>query len=205
MGQTKSSKPSKTSKRLELRQKRQRNQRLAYLGWGLGAVILLGALVYFFMNANRPPLGAEYATTGANDHVAETQPLPPYSSDPPTSGTHYPTWWQAGFYDENSPEVTNFAFPAGYLVHNLEHGYVIFWYNCTLVTTEQCDTLKSDLRSVMDEANDYKVIAFPWSSTDVPVVATSWGRMLKMQTFDSELAAQMIQRNRNHAPEPNAQ
>jgi hypothetical protein len=150
-------------------------------------------------------MGETFPTSGNNDHVAENQPLPPYSTDPPTSGTHYATWWNAGFYDETSPEALNFPFPAGYLVHNLEHGYVIFWYNCTLLSPEACATLKSDLRTVMDEVNNFKVIAFPWTTTDVPVVATSWGQLLKMETFDPELAAEIIQRNRNHAPEPNAQ
>ncbi|GAB4579133.1 MAG: hypothetical protein Fur0022_18710 [Anaerolineales bacterium] len=167
--------------------------------------LLLGSLIFLIWYTNQPLLGEKFSTTGANDHVAENQPLPPYSSDPPTSGTHYPTWWQAGFYDETSPEATSVPFPAGYLVHNLEHGYVIFWYNCALLTPEACETLKGDLKKVMDDVNNFKVIAFPWTTIDVPVVATSWGQLLKMETFDAELAAEMIRRNRNHSPEPNAQ
>lgn len=196
---------SKSTKRTERRQRRQQAQNTARLGWGAGLLVVLALVAYLLWSANRPLLGEKFETTGANDHVAENQPLPPYSSDPPTSGTHYPTWWNAGFYDETSQEASSFPFPAGYLVHNLEHGYVIFWYNCTLLTPEACATLKSDLRTVMDEVNNFKVIAFPWATTDVPVVATSWGQMLKMETFDPQLAAEMIQRNRNHSPEPNAQ
>lgn len=197
--------PDKTSKRDELRKKRQREQRSAQLGSGGGIILVLGVLGAILWYANRPLLGDEFPVAGANDHVAENNPLPPFSTDPPTSGTHYPTWWDAGFYDETSSEATTVAFPAGYLVHNLEHGYVIFWYNCTLVTPEACTTLKSELRTLIEEANYFKVIAFPWTTTDVPVVATSWGQMLKMESFDAELAAEIIQRNRNHAPEPNAQ
>jgi len=194
----------KISKRDERRKKRQREQRTSQLWWGGGIVLVVGLLGLFLWYSNRPLLGEEFPVTGENDHVAENNPLPPYSTDPPTSGTHYPTWWQAGFYDETSQEATSVS-PAGYLVHNLEHGYIIFWYNCTLVTLEECETLKSELRAVIEEANSFKVIAFPWTTTDVPVVATSWGHLLKMETFDPELAAEMIQRNRNHAPEPNAQ
>jgi hypothetical protein len=195
----------KTSKRDERRKKRQQEQRKSQLWWGGGIILVVGLLGLLLWYTNRPLLGEEFPVTGENDHLELSEPPPLYSTDPPTSGRHYPTWWQAGFYDETSPEVTNFPFPAGYLVHNLEHGYVIFWYNCTLVTPEECATLKSELRTLIEEANNFKVIAFPWTTTDVPVVVTSWGRMLKMETFDPELAAEMIQRNRNHAPEPNAE
>ncbi len=193
----------KTSKRDDRRKKRQHEQRASQLWWGGGIVLVVGVLALLFWYANRPLLGDNFPTTGEDDHVDDGQPIV-YSTDPPTSGTHYPTWWEPGFYDETSPEATNFPFPAGYLVHNLEHGYVIFWYNCALVTPEACTTLKSNLRAVIETANNLKVIAFPWTTTDVPVVATSWGQMLKMETFDPKLAADMIQRNRNHAPENNA-
>jgi hypothetical protein len=159
---------------------------------------------YLIWNATRPLLGEEVSVSGESTHTPENNPLPPFSTDPPAAGTHYPTWWEAGFYEENSPEATSVPSPAGYLVHNLEHGHVIFWYNCTLVITEACETLKNDLRAVIEEANNFKVIAFPWASTDVPVVGTSWGRILKMETFDASLALEFVQRNRNHAPEPNA-
>ena len=39
------------------------------------------------------------------------------------------------FFDENTYE-----FPEGYLVHNLEHGYAIFWYNCDLLSAEECSS-----------------------------------------------------------------
>jgi len=194
----------KTSVREERRKKLQRQQRTSQLWWGGGIALVVSLLGFLIWYTNRPLLGEEIPVTGESSHVPENNPLPPFSTDPPTSGTHFPTWWEAGFYDENSPEVTGVASPAGYLVHNLEHGHVIFWYNCTLVTPEECDTLKGQLRTVIEGANTNKVIAFPWATTDVPVVATSWGQMLKMGTFDPQLAAEMIRRNRNHAPEPNA-
>jgi hypothetical protein len=36
------------------------------------------------------------------------------------------------------------------------------------------------------------------------VVLTSWGKLMKMETFDSDLATAFVQANRNHAPEPDA-
>lgn len=193
-----------SSLRIERRKKRQRQKQLTRLWWGLGAFAVLALVGFTIWISARPSLGEEIPATGENSHVPENSPLPPFSTDPPTSGTHYPTWWEAGFYDEDSPEATSVPFPAGYLVHNLEHGYVIFWYNCTLLSAEACASLKAELRDLIEKANHFKVIAFPWTTTDVPVVATSWGRLLKMEQFDRTLAEEMIRRNRNRAPEPNA-
>ena len=89
-------------------------------------------------------------------------------------------------------------------MHDLEHGYVIFWYNCSTLTGDECDTLKSQIKGVMDEKNNFKLIAYPWEKTDVPLVLTSWGRLLKMPTFDRKAALDFISRNLNHAPEPMA-
>lgn len=122
-----------------------------------------------------------------------------YNSDPPTSGLHYASEAEAGFYDENI-----YAYPAGYLVHNLEHGYVIFWYNCDLLDEAGCSDLKSQIRSVMDDLGGVKLIAYPWNSIDAPVTMTSWGRVQKFETFDTEQAKAFYRANLNKAPEPNA-
>jgi hypothetical protein len=56
----------------------------------------------------------------------------------------------------------------------------------------------------MDDAGNLKVIAFPWNSIEEPVVMTSWGQMLRMESFDPATALQFIRTNRNRAPEPQA-
>jgi hypothetical protein len=56
----------------------------------------------------------------------------------------------------------------------------------------------------MADENNFKVIAFPWPSIDVPVVMTSWGRILRMESFDPQVAQNFVQNRRNKAPEPNA-
>ncbi|MDZ4284196.1 MAG: DUF3105 domain-containing protein, partial [Patescibacteria group bacterium] len=53
----------------------------------------------------------------------------PYTSNPPTSGPHYPDAIKAGVYDEPVAEE--------YLVHNMEHGHVILWYHCPVETPAQ--------------------------------------------------------------------
>src|SRR5262245_21191422 len=52
-----------------------------------------------------------------------------YGTDPPTSGNHYPEPQDGGFFDH---EIA-----AGYLVHSMEHGGVIIYYNPATVTNDQ--------------------------------------------------------------------
>jgi hypothetical protein len=138
-----------------------------------------------------------------SNHVPVGEDPGPFTSNPPTSGPHYDAPLDAGFYDETAAFEVG-PYPEGHLVHNLEHGYVVFWYDCETLNEDECSALKSQLREVMNSARNIKVIAFPWTSIDVPVVATSWGRMLEFESFDTELALRFVQSNRNKAPEPRA-
>ncbi|MES0361880.1 MAG: DUF3105 domain-containing protein, partial [Anaerolineales bacterium] len=63
---------------------------------------------------------------------------------------------------------------------------------------------KSEIKGVMGEINNFKVIGFPRNSIEAPLVITSWGRMLPFDTLNSDQALDFIRRNRNRAPEPNA-
>jgi hypothetical protein len=136
-------------------------------------------------------------------HVAEGTDPGPFNSDPPTSGKHYATPAIAGFQEVGDLESFG-DFPAGYLVHSLEHGHVIFWYNCDVLSEAECEDLKDEIKQVMGRVGDFKVIAFPWPSIEEPVVLTSWGRLLRFEEFDAEIAEQYVKNFRNQAPEPNA-
>lgn len=127
----------------------------------------------------------------------------PYNSDPPTSGRHYASEFDAGFFDEADLAGLP-AYPEGYLVHNLEHGYVIFWYNCAVWGEAGCEPLKSGIQNVMAEFGGVKLIAFPRASLRVPLAMTSWGRLQEFKSFDAELARRFVRANRYHAPEPDA-
>jgi hypothetical protein len=163
----------------------------------------LGVVVWGILAPNLRPEIGEAAEELAAGHVIEGEDPGPFNTDPPTSGAHYAADLEAGFYEE--ADITGFgSYPEGYLVHNLEHGYVIFWYNCDLLSETECSELKAEIRDVMDRENYFKVIGFPWSSIDVPVVMTSWTRSLSFDAFDTELARQFVRTYRNQAPEPHA-
>ena len=198
-----------TKERIRARRRQERVR--GYLIWGgLAAVAVLG--IGGVVLRARQQAGGEQVpipevepvpTAESFSHVPEGTDPGAYNSDPPTSGHHYPTPVYAGFYDEEQAADFN-PFPAGYLVHSLEHGYVIFWYDCAELQSGNCEDLKADIQRVMRRVGDYKVIGFPWPSIDVPVVMTSWGRLLRFEQFDPALAEAFVRNNRENpdlAPE----
>jgi len=190
------------SSKTKREQRRERNQRqkltsnLIWGGIGAGVIAILGFIVW---QGVRPAAGESVSIMTSSPHIDKDTDPEQYNSDPPTSGKHYPEEATAGFYDSN-----DYTYPAGYLVHNLEHGYVIFWYNCDLLDETGCSELKSQIRSTMDELGGVKLIAYPWTSLDVPLVMTSWGRLQRFEKFDAEQAKAFYRANLNKAPEPNA-
>lgn len=189
------------SKRQRIREERRRSALRTRLIWiGVGVVILVGA-AFLILPALQPSVGEAAAIMPDTTHVEAGEDPGPFNTDPPTSGRHYASEYEAGFYEAGDPE-TQEPYPEGFLVHNLEHGYVIFWYNCDVLGDGSCEELKTDIRQVMDAVDNFKVIAFPWDSIDEPVVMTSWGRIHRFERFDTRLAEQFVERNRNKAPEP---
>lgn len=194
------------SKRQQLRERQKRKKARTNLMWGaLGVIIVATVGLYFWQTTQSPAPVGEVVEIPANasDHIPEGEDPGPFPSNPPAGGHHYATEMDAGFYDENSSQA-QLPYPAGYIGHSLEHGYVVFWYNCASLSGENCNTLRSEIKAAMADAGGTKLIAFPWPSLDVPVAMTSWGRLQRFTTFDPKLASAFIQANRNQAPEPNA-
>jgi len=196
-------KMSHKTRREKLRQRRRLERFRSYSLWiGIAAIGLVIAGVLIWPSVT-PVVGEAVPVMESSAHVPEGEDPGPFNTDPPSSGRHYAADLEAGFYDEN--DAQGYApFPEGYLVHNLEHGYIIFWYNCEWVGEKACSQLKDQVREAMDKVDDFKVIAFPWTSIDVPVVLTSWGKMQRFENFDVDAAVEFVQANRNKAPEPQA-
>lgn len=180
------------------RQQKKLKSTLIVLGIAAAVIGVVGFIVF---KGNVKPIGTSVAVE-RNDHIPDGDPVDS-PSDPPTSGSHYANPMPAGFYTVDSPEYLA-GDQDGYLIHSLEHGYVIFWYNCDLLDQQSCDTLLNNIKTVMDEFNGFKLIAFPRPSIDTPLIMTSWGQMQKFKSFDADLAAKFIKVNQPLAPEPEA-
>ncbi|MBI5354023.1 MAG: DUF3105 domain-containing protein [Chloroflexi bacterium] len=179
---------------------RQRKQKLrSGLTWGGIGVVVLAIIGLVIWQGVRPAAGESVQIMVSDPHIPVDSDPGQYNSDPPTSGRHYAEEARAGFFDNN-----NYQFPAGYLVHNLEHGYVIFWYNCDLLDESGCTNLKEQIKTTIDDLGGVKLIAYPWPSLDIPLVMTSWGRLQRFETFDAEQAKAFYRSNLNKAPEPDA-
>lgn len=196
-----------TRKQIEAARRRKERTRsiLIYGGIGLAVLVVVGLIILGVRNSSASnSLMGDPVTVTSRAHVDPSKDPGPYNSNPPAGGQHFPTTLPTKFYEES--DVASLPpYPQGYLVHNLEHGYVIFWYNCSTLSTAKCDSMKQDIRDVMAQFGGTKLIAFPWPSQDVPLAMTSWGRILKLNTPDTKTMAQFVKSNRYQAPEPNAE
>ncbi len=76
-------------------------------------------------------------------HVDVGTDITSWDSNPPSSGEHYPIW--AAFQEYTTPV------PRGYYVHDLEHGAIVFLYNCALLGGDAgADADASDAGSTAD-------------------------------------------------------
>jgi hypothetical protein len=103
------------------------------------------------------------------DHEAREFTINDYRSNPPTSGTHFPTWYEDGVYAPGTtPEL-------GRLVHALEHGRIELQYapGTSPETAERLNDLASELEG------GYHMLLFQ-NATDMPfaVAAAAWGQLL---------------------------
>lgn len=81
--------------------------------------LILGAF-YLWKGATTPKPGEKFPDLG-RDHVEDISNVT-YNSNPPTSGTHFAVWAKRGVYDR--------VISDGYLIHSLEHGYIVISYHC---------------------------------------------------------------------------
>jgi hypothetical protein len=198
-------KPSKRQLMYERQRKSRMMNRLVWGGAGIAVLALVGLVIWQSSRTGTAAAQAmgEIIPVNSTEHIPEGTDPGPYPSDPPAGGVHYESTLPAKLYQEQDLATLG-QFPQGYLVHNLEHGHVIFWYNCAVLDEAGCQQLKSQLQDVLDVFDGVKVVAFPWKSLDVPVVATSWGRLQRFESFDTDLAERFVRSNRNKAPEPEA-
>lgn len=190
---------SSQRERLEARRRGQKSR--SGLIWGAVIIIAAAIVGYLLWTAIRPAEGTPVEDQGTA-HIPEGT-APGEYSNPPTSGPHYASKLDPGFYEEADLEAWS-PFPEAHAIHNLEHGYIIFWYNCDVIDEAACEELKTQIREFMDSSLTKKLIAFPWHDTDIPLVLTSWGYMLEMPVFDAGRASAFINANALKAPEPNA-
>ena len=92
-----------------------------------------------------------------------------FQTNPPTSGTHFPTWYEDGIYDPgNVPEL-------GQLVHTLEHGRINLQYK-----PGTSKAIVDQLTAFAAESNGGYHILLYENTTEMPyqIAATAWTQLL---------------------------
>jgi hypothetical protein len=113
-----------------------------------------------------------------------------YPDTPPIGGVHNPVWMPCGFYDQPVPNER--------AVHSLEHGAVWITYRPDL-PAEQVDRLATLAGSRKD------VLVSRWDEgLPSPLVATAWGRQLRLESAADPRLAEFVRVYANKGPEPNA-
>ena len=147
-----------------------RNRRLA-IGAGI-AVILIGAIVFF---ATRPPpvalANVQTFTDQGQAHLDAGAPAPDYNSDPPTSGPHAPAAAACGIYRQAPPDIN--------LVHDLEHGVIVAFYD-----PASASEARDDLEAFARDAGTHVIVA-PREGMAAPITLTAWTHMLTLDGFDA--------------------
>jgi hypothetical protein len=126
-----------------------------------------------------------------------------WDSNPPSSGPHYPIW--AAYTSYSSPV------PRGYYVHDLEHGAIVFLYNCpddggcpdvVAALTAASDAIPDDpLCSAANQGVRVRTVITPDPLLDVPVAAAAWGFTYKAQCADLPTLIQFATSHYGQGPE----
>lgn len=177
---------------------RRRNQNLILAAGAAVFVILIGFVVYLNVRGEQPVAGEEQLASQGNTHIDFGSPSPiTYNSTPPTSGPHYGNLVEWGIYDE----------PQRYehLVHNMEDGGVIIYYQCPEGCPEVVEQLKEIVQPYISQGRH--IVLTPndpnWSingsqplhqDMGARIALTAWTRILKMDEVDDGAIRAFIQR-----------
>jgi len=132
----------------------------------------------------------------AGIHVAACSPIV-WSTDPPSSGEHYPIWAAYKSYTK--------VVPRGFWVHDLEHGAVVIVYNCPTGGASEIaqaqamiDNLAVD--SICTAPVSRRIVMTPDPLLTTKWAASAWGWTLRSDCFESSAFAAFIAAHYAQAP-----
>jgi hypothetical protein len=131
---------------------------------GFAALVILDAR----QNAASTPPGEvqTYDVGPAGQHTEENVDYP---QNPPVGGPHNPVWQNCGYYDQPVRDEN--------AVHSLEHGAVWITYSPDLPQDQV-----EHLRDIAE--NETFVLVSPRDGLPSPVVASAWGKQLRLENAE---------------------
>ena len=179
-------------------------------GLSLGPVVLVGLLVLagglvvwvtFFMGGSDGPReipddpllsdAESFPSEGAN-HVSSGSDID-YERIPPLSGPHYLQSAGPGFYEE-TPALGN-------LVHSLEHGYVVIYYDPGALTPDARADLENLTSTYTEQWQAVIAAPHPADNPNTAYVLTAWQVCQDMDEYDPETVRAFLDAFRGRGPE----
>lgn len=175
----------------------QRRGNLITIGIALVVVIAVVALILREQGGDGGPIGVAESRAGCTDietfddqgrdHVEEGTQVE-YETTPPTSGPHYGTPADPGYYA--SPQ------PPERLVHNLEHGQLVIWYDPAAPAA-----VRDDIEAFVDD-NPVAFVAAPYDQVpEGNFTITAWGASMSCEQFSEAALEDFRERYQGRGPE----
>ncbi len=145
----------------------------------------------FLAHARRGEAALARVVRPANEGRGDVSPgqVVRYQGDPPTSGLHDRKWIDSGVYERVQNRMK--------LVHSLEHGTIVVYYDTPAPATWEVLNDWADLY-------DYPrggIVLTPKPGLGEAIVLTAWTRLLRLEPFDADAAAAFIDAYRGRGPE----
>lgn len=185
-------------RRKEAHRRAQRRGNLTTIGIALAVAATVIVLVVQDRNSSNAGVGGDPSAANCtsiqthpiegNNHVSPGTTVH-YDTNPPTSGNHYATPADPGFY---SGPVASEA-----LVHNLEHGQIVIWYN------PGAPQATIDALQKIVTQQPVATLAAPWDNVDAPYAftLTAWGASQSCQSVSQEVVDRFRERFQGHGPQ----
>jgi Protein of unknown function (DUF3105) len=130
-------------------------------------------------------------------HVAECSPIQ-YPDDPPAGGNHYPVW--AAF------QTFSFPVPRGFWVHDLEHGAVVYSYNCVDGCADEVASVEALIQALPSDplcsgAPPRRVVLTPDPLLTARWGVSAWGHTLRADCVDADRFTQFYLKYFGQGPE----
>jgi hypothetical protein len=116
-----------------------------------------------------------------------------YGTMPPVGGPHYDGTVSPQFYEDRQS--------LGALVHNLEHGHVVVYYDPAAATPEARESLRAFVRAHREPWAAVVVVPTPLDQPESPYVLTAWGGKMAMEEYDADAVRAFLAEYLGRGPE----
>lgn len=130
--------------------------------------------------------------SGGRNHVSQGTDVQ-YDTLPPVSGDHWGATRRPGFYEEVQPYEA--------LVHNLEHGHVVVYYDPAALTDEAEAKLKAYANRYTSNWASVLVVPNPKDDPEAAYVMTAWRHKMTMDSFDEDKLVAFLSEYLGRGPE----